>query len=101
MGHQLHAPTIVLPGNFASSSCTQGWVSPSRGLDRYEKEKLSYPYWGSNVTLQPAASWYSIYTPTPPAIQSVLVCLWHAVGENIRKILLHKDLSDTKSTFAF
>ena len=79
----------------------QGCVGPRAGPDRYEKEKISCPHRGSNLTVQPVANRYTIYALPLPATQRVPVCLWHTVGEKIMKIILHKYLYDTNSNFAF
>jgi hypothetical protein len=66
MGDQLHALTAVLPGKWAISHCKHGWVGPGAVPDIYEKEKISCPHWGSNLTVQPVSSRYTIYA-IPPA----------------------------------
>jgi hypothetical protein len=95
MGDQLHVLTAVLPGKWAISHCKYGSVGPRAGPDGYAPT-------GVQIRL------YSLYqvatssTLSPlPAIQRVMVCLWHTVGEKIMKILLHKDLCEPNSTFAF
>jgi hypothetical protein len=45
------------------------------------RQKISCPHQGSNLTVQPVASRYTIYAILSASQQSMLVCVWHTVGE--------------------
>jgi len=44
VGGQCHGPTILPPGERASTHCTRGWVDPRASLNRYGK---SQSHWDS------------------------------------------------------
>jgi len=58
-------------------------VGPRAGPDRYKKEKISSPHQGSNPTVQPAASRYTIYA-IPPAsyTEGAGMSVAHSRGKN-------------------
>jgi hypothetical protein len=66
-----------------------------------ERENLLPPNWGSNPTVQPVASHYTIHA-IPPAshTEDDGMSMAYSRGKIIN-ILLHKDLCDTNSNFAF
>jgi hypothetical protein len=96
MSEQLHALTAVLLGKWATSHRKQGWVGHRAGPDR---KSLPSPGFNSEC---PACSRLLHHLAIPlPVTHSVLVCVWHTVDGKIMRIILHKDLYDTNSSFAF
>ena len=90
-GWSAPCPNCCTPRKVSSSHGTQGWVGPRAGPDKYEKEKISCPHWGSNPTVQRVASGYTIYT-IPPAshTEGAGMSMAHSGGKNQEYYTSHR-----------
>jgi len=62
---------------------------------------MSCPHWGSNLTVQPVASHYTVYSiPSPSHTEGDGMSMACRRGK-IKKITLHEDLCDTYFAYAF
>jgi len=77
------------------------WWAPGLVQTGRRKRKSRAPHWGSNPTVQPVVSHYTIYA-IPPAshTEGDGMAIAHRRGKNHESII-HKDLRDINSTFAF
>jgi len=89
MGDQLHALTAVLPGKWAISHSKHGCVAPGLVKTGRTKRKCLAPHWGSNLTVQPVASSYTVYSiPSPSHTAGDGMSMAYRTGK-ILKIILH------------
>ena len=88
MSEQLQALNAVLPVKWPFPSVNKAGWAPGLVQAGMRKRQSLAPHRGSNPTVQPVAT-PSMLSPLP-AIQRVLVCLWHTVGEKIMKIYVIK-----------